>query len=199
MVTNSKDYEELLWQIQSNAPTEKAILLPKNEKIYDIDLNTRKISVPKFLSVAKDHYAETIYFKFDRYFDYTDLTTKACIIRFTNAAGNSYIYPVPYYDTQTLAYENKVLIPWCIQGAATEKAGIVKFAICWFSTNEKKEISYSFNTLVAEGTILQGQNNIDDPSLTSDQIVLSPELMQMIEKLEDDYNKGTFTLYWLDV
>ena len=199
MITNSHDYEEMLWEIQSNAPTRKALLLPKDEKIYDIDLNTRKISVPKFLSVAKDHQAETIYFKFDRYFDYMDLTTKACIIRFTNAAGNSYIYPVPYYDTQTLAYENKVLIPWCIQGAATEKAGIVKFAVCWFSTNEKKEISYSFNTLVAEGTILQGQNNIDDPSLTSDQIVLSPELIQMIEKLEDDYNKGAFTLYWLDV
>jgi hypothetical protein len=30
---------------------------------------------------------------------------------------------------------------------------------------------------VAEGTILQGQNNIDDSSLTSDQIVLSPELI----------------------
>ena len=199
MITNSHDYEEMLWEIQSNAPTRKALLLPKDEKIYDIDLNTRKISVPKFLSVAKDHYAETIYFKFDRYFDYTDLTTKSCIIRFTNANGDSYIYPVPYYDTQTLAYENKVLIPWCIQGAATEKAGIVKFAVCWFSTNEKKEISYSFNTLVAEGTILQGQNNINDSNLTSDQIVLSPELIQMIEKLEDDYNKGAFTLYWLDV
>lgn len=199
MITNSHDYEEMLWEIQSNAPTRKALLLPKDEKIYDIDLNTRKISVPKFLSVAKDHYAETIYFKFDRYFDYTDLTTKSCIIRFTNANGDSYIYPVPYYDTQTLAYENKVLIPWCIQGAATEKAGIVKFAVCWFSTNEKKEISYSFNTLVAEGTILQGQNNINDSSLTSDQIILSPELIQMIEKLEDDYNKGAFTLYWLDV
>lgn len=199
MITNSHDYEEMLWEIQSNAPTRKALLLPKDEKIYDIDLNTRKISVPKFLSVANDHYAETIYFKFDRYFDYMDLTTKACIIRFTNAAGNSYIYPVPYYDVQTFSDENKVLIPWCIQGAATEKAGIVKFSICWFSTNEKKEISYSFNTLIAESAILQGQNNLDGEELANNQINLSPELFQMIEKLEDDYNKGTFTLYWLDV
>ena len=51
MITNSHDYEEMLWEIQSNAPTRKALLLPKDEKIYDIDLNTRKISVPKFLSV----------------------------------------------------------------------------------------------------------------------------------------------------
>ena len=198
MITNSNDYEEMLWELQSSAPTRKAILLPKNEKIYDIDLTTRKISVPKFLSVAKDHYAETIYFKFDRYFDYMDLTTKACIIRFTNANGDNYIYPVPYYDTETLAYENKVLIPWCIQGAATAKAGIVKFAICWYSTNENKKISYSFNTLVAEGTILEGQNNLDT-NLDDVSVNLDSSLLELIQRLEYDYSHETFTLYWRDV
>ena len=133
MVTNPSDYEEKLWQIQSNAPTTKAILLPTDEEIYEIDLNTRSISVPKFLSVAKDHYAETIYFKFDRYYDKMDLTTKCCIIQYTNAAGNTYIYPVPFYDTQILSDENKVVIPWCIQGAATEEAGTVNFAVCFYS------------------------------------------------------------------
>ena len=198
MITNTKDYEEALWELQSNAPTRRAILLPKNEKIYDIDLNTRKISVPQFLSVAKDHQAETIYFKFDRYFDYTDLTTKTCIIRFTNANGENYIYPVPYYDTETLANDNKVIIPWCIQGAATDKAGIVKFAICWYSINENKKISYSFNTLVAQGTVLAGQNNLD-MNLSDVSINLDSELLELIERLENDYKNETFTLYWRDV
>ena len=45
MITNAQDYEEALWELQSRAPTRRAILLPKDEKIYDINLNTRKISV----------------------------------------------------------------------------------------------------------------------------------------------------------
>ena len=198
MITNPQDYEEALWELQSSAPTRRAILLPKNEKIYDIDLNTRKISVPKFLSVAKDHEAETIYFKFDRYYDYIDLTTKACIIQYTNANGESYIYPVPYYDTETFAGENKVIIPWCIQGKATEKSGIVKFAVKWDSVNENKKLSYTLNTLRAEGEVLSGQNP-NEMDWSSDQIDLSSELVGLIQDLEDAYKNNTFTLYWRDV
>lgn len=198
MITNAQDYEEALWELQSSAPTRRAILLPKDEKIYDIDLNTRKISVPKFLSVAKDHEAETIYFKFDRYYDYIDLTTKACVIQYTNANGDSFIYPVPYYDTQTFADTNQVLIPWCIQGKATEKAGIVKFAVKWYSVNENKKISYSFNTLRAEAEVLAGQNP-NQMDWSNDQIDLSSELAELIQDLESAYNNNTFTLYWYDV
>lgn len=199
MITKPSDYEEMLWEIQSNAPTRTAILLPKDEKIYDIDLNTRKIDVPKFISVEKDHEAETIYFKFDRYFDYMDLTTKSCIIQYVNANGDSYIYPVPYFDIETLADENKVIIPWCIQGAATAKAGVVKFAICWYAVNAEHKISYSFNTLVAEGQVLQGQNPGDTATISSDSIDLSSELLELIQELENAYNNNTFALYWRDV
>ncbi len=198
MVTNAQDYEAALWEIQTNYQTRKAILLPKDERIYDIDLNTRKISAPTFLSVSKDHEAETIYFKFDRYFDYIDLTTKACVIQYTNANGDSYIYPVPYFDIETFASENKVVIPWCIQGKATEKAGLVKFAVKWYSINESKKLTYSFNTLVAEGQILQGQNP-NEMNWENDQIDLSPELAELIQDLEYAYNNNTFTLYWRDV
>ena len=199
MITDSHDYEEMLWRIQNNTPPRKALLLPKDEKIFDIDLNTRKINVPKFLSVAKDHEAETIYFKFDRYFDYIDLTSKACVIQYINAKGDSYIYPVPYYDTQTLVNEGKVIIPWCIQGAATEEAGTIKFAIRWYEVNAEKRISYSFNTLIAEGKILEGQHTIDNPELSMDTIQLSSELIDTIYQIQEDLNNNQLTLYWLDV
>ena len=198
MITNAQDYEAALWELQSTAPTRRAILLPKDEKIYDIDLNTRKISVPKFLSVAKDHEAETIYFKFDRYYDYIDLTTKACVIQYTNANGESFIYPVPYYDVETFVSENKVIIPWCIQGKATEKAGTVKFAVKWYATNHDKKIIYTLNTLKAEAEVLAGQNP-NEMDWSSDQIDLSSELVQLIQDLEEAYNNNTFTLYWRDV
>ena len=198
MITNAQDYEEALWELQSTAPTRRAILLPKDEKIYEINLNTRKISVPKFLSVAKDHEAETIYFRFDRYYDYIDLTTKACVVQYTNANGESFIYPVPYYDTQTFADTNQVIIPWCIQGKATEKAGMVRFAVKWYAVNENKKICYSFNTLRAEAEVLAGQNP-SQMDWSNDQIDLSSELAELIQNLEYAYNNNTFTLYWYDV
>lgn len=198
MVTNPSDYEELLWQIQSNAPTTKAILLPKYEKIYEIDLNTRTIAVPEFLSVEKDHQAETIYFKFDRYYDRIDLTTKTCVIQYTNANGESYIYPVPFYDIETFGIAGKVLIPWCIQGAATEVAGIVKFAIRFYSIDINRKITYDLNTLVAQGCILQGQEG-EFENFSESSITLDNSLLELIQELEQAKNDGLLALYWVDV
>jgi hypothetical protein len=33
----------------------KAVLMPHNEHIMNVDLNTRTIETPEFLSVTKDH------------------------------------------------------------------------------------------------------------------------------------------------
>lgn len=199
MVTQAKDYEEMLWQIQSTAPTTKAILLPKDEEIYEIDLNTRSISVPKFLSVEKDHQAETIYFQFDRFYDHIDLTTKCCVIQYTNAAGNSYLYPVPFYDVETLGFSGKVIIPWCIQGAATEKAGIVKFAVTFYSIDLNHKINYCLNTLIATGEILNGQN-VDDLSDYSEyQILADSSLLEMLQQLQQLVTSRELVVYWMDL
>ena len=197
MVTNSQDYEELLWEIQNNSAISRAKLLPKDEKIFNIDLNERTIEVPEFLSVAQDHQSETIYFKFDRFFGNVDLTTKVCIIQYKNANGDEYIYPVPYYDTETLSVNrDKVLIPWCIQGAATAYAGTISFSVRFFSLDANKHITYDLNTIVASGKILEGQNwelnNISDSQFTLDNDFLLN--LQRIEEAQDGLK-----LYWIDV
>ena len=199
MVTNSQEYAEKLWQIQANNPPTKAILLPGDETIYEVDLNARTIAVPKFLSVAKDHQAETIYFQFDRFYDRIDLTTKCCVIQYVNAAGDSYIYPVPYYDVQTLSEERKVIIPWCIQGAATEEAGTVKFAISFYSVDIDHKINYCLNTLVASGEILNGQNTDDLSDYTESQVTLDSSLLELLQSLEALANSHELAVYWLDV
>lgn len=198
MVTNPSDYEEKLWQIQSSAPTEKAILLPTDEKIYDIDLNTRKITVPKFLSVEKDHQAETVYFRFDRYYDLIDLTTMSCVVEYINANGDTYIYPVPFYDTSLFIDKNQVLIPWCIQGPATEKAGTVKFAVRFYQINKDHKLSYSLRTLVAESQVLKGQK-ADDGNISYDNIDLNDNLLEFLQEVESAYRDNVLTLYWVDV
>jgi hypothetical protein len=51
--------------------------------VYDIDLDTREITAPKFLGVLKDHSSETIYFRINRFHDFMDLANVACIIQYT--------------------------------------------------------------------------------------------------------------------
>ena len=199
MVTNSQEYANKLWQVQSSNPTRKAILLPGDETIYEVDLNTRTIAVPKFLSVAKDHQAETIYFQFDRYYDRIDLTTKCCVIQYTNAAGDSYLYPVPFYDVETLSEQHKVIIPWCIQGAATKEAGMIKFAISFYSVNLDRTIDYCLNTQVAAGEILNGQNESDLSEFTEVQVTLDSSLLELLQSLENLANSHELAIYWIDV
>jgi hypothetical protein len=89
------------------------------------------------------------------------------------------LYPVPYYDTETFAYYGKILIPWCIQGPATEKAGKVKFAIRFYSVNAEHKLSYSLRTLVAESLVLEGQNT-NDEDISPDNIDLDNELIEFL-------------------
>lgn len=198
MITQPSDYEEMLWQIQSNAPRETAILLPKDEQIYDVNLNTRTINVPKFLSVAKDHQAETLYFKLDRYFGLKDLSQTTCIIEYTNALGDSYIYPVPFYDVKTFSNEGKMLIPWCIQGHATEAAGVVKFAITFYVIDGRHKLNYCLNTLVARGEILSGQNDSID-GISESQITLDATLLELLQEIERLSNDRILSVFWIDV
>ena len=70
----AESYENLLYDLQKNNKTPLIThLLPKDNQIHVIDMNTRTIDVPQFLSVRFDHNAEVIYFKCARYFEGVDL------------------------------------------------------------------------------------------------------------------------------
>ena len=81
MITSAQEYYSKLYQIQDENPPTLALLLPSDERIYEINLNARTIEAPEYLSVETDHYAEAIYFKMPRYFDGIDLTTKTAVIQ----------------------------------------------------------------------------------------------------------------------
>ena len=80
MITTAEEYLQKLWLLYSENTPNKAILLPSDEIIYEIDLNSRIIKTPSFLSVKKDQAAETIYFLIDRFAGEIDLATTACVI-----------------------------------------------------------------------------------------------------------------------
>ena len=200
MITNYQDYENKLWSIDKQMRTSTAILLPTppKEELIPIDLNERKIKVPKsFIIVSQDHSAETLYFTFDRYFDGMDLSNTCCIIQFQNAKGEAYYYVVPYMDITTDNVNQKIIMPWVIQNAATQYAGTIKFAIKFFKLDATGHLIYELNTLVAEAIVEQGQN-WDLDNISQEEFVFDNAFIQAIHDLEQAHQNGTFTLEWID-
>ena len=200
MITNYQDYENKLWSIDKQMRTSTAILLPTppKEELIPIDLNERKIKVPKsFIIVSQDHSAETLYFTFDRYFDGMDLSNTCCIIQFQNAKGEAYYYVVPYMDITTDNVNQKIIMPWVIQNAATKYAGTIKFAIKFFKLDATGHLIYELNTLVAEAIVEQGQN-WDLDNISQEEFVFDNAFIQAIHDLEQAHQDGTFVLEWID-
>ena len=206
MITSVEDYLKELWKLQDGNLPAQAILLPSDETIYNVNLNTREIDAPNILSAKTDHLAETIFFSVDRYFDNMDLTKTVCVIQYVNQNatdedGNpagGFLYLVPFYD---IAYfqkkgENKILIPWAVGGPATAAAGPVTFALRFFLCNaEGTEIIYNLNTLPAESRVLESM----DVVVEDNQNFMIPDttiamLYQSINEV-----RNYVTLKWIEV
>jgi len=221
MITSAYEYLSHIQEIQNINLRKERLSIPESEPIYAIDLNTRTIETPTFLSVETDHTAETVFFKVDRYFDTVDLADSTCIIQYINAKGKSYIYAVPIYDTQTLAADGKMLIPWVIQGPATASAGAIKYAIRFYkikkttetiqdgdgviNTEEPKyEFEYIINTIPSTSRILSGlgdkgyqiaeaafEEELDKKTVTG--------LEEILSRLTILENSDGFNIYWTDL
>ena len=164
MITSAKEYLAHLQQIRNENLHKEVLHIPADEQIYAINLNARTVDSPVYLSTETDHTAETVFFSVDRFFETHDLADSTCIIQYVNPKGKSYVYVVPIFDLESFADEGKILIPWVIQGHATEAAGIIKYAVRFFNLKEIEkidnqkdyEIEYIVNTQVAQSRILKG-------------------------------------------
>jgi hypothetical protein len=106
MIVTPQEYNSLLHQLadpNNNLYDETAqeiyrkayIRIPKDEKIYNIDLNTRKIEAPDYIGVETDENVEIIWFKFDRYYENLDLYNGACWIQYINANKQKFFWYAP--------------------------------------------------------------------------------------------------------
>lgn len=216
-VTEITSVEDLLFQIQEYEDEsgkhypQIANLLPSDDQIIDIDLNTRKINAPDFLSVQYDHNAEIIYFKCDRYLDNMDLTNCVCIIQYQNAehpnkankmVRDSGLYWVPYFDISHYDTDKetglaipKILIPWAIQGLATLYPGSVNYTVRFYQiAPDGQTFLYNMSTRVAQGSILHGMDL--DASLEEFQIDTTEveRIYSAIAQAKEDS-----ITYWMDV
>lgn len=218
MITSEQDYLKFLHQIQNpNRPTQiiplpsfidaNTEIQPGYEPMYYINLNDRTIQAPDYLSVEYDHNAETIYFSVDRFYDNIDLSTMTCIIQYQNANPDTikggYLYLVPYIDIYTLAKDNMMIIPWVIEGPATQFAGDVTFAIKFYKTSVHPEddksyvYNYVLNTVPSKSKVLHGLNieaTTENYYFTASEVANINNRISNIEQKLNEEEIGV--LYW---
>lgn len=199
MITSPKDYDELLYRLQDYNRTYQIIPLPKDEPIYEIDLNTRKIVAPDFLSVEYDHNAETIYFKCDRYFDCVDLARDdiTIVIQYENANPKKnergFLYLPLYVDTLTFKDEGKIAFPWVIEGPATAYSGTVTFSIRFYRIDKDGVYDFNLNTLSSTSKVLHGMQ-----IQNTENFIIAPTVIDDIYDKISKLNKD-FDVYWIDL
>lgn len=144
------------------------LILPQDdEPVFDIDANTRKITVPSEfarngIAVQGDELAEIIYFAIDRYFDTTDLYEKDILVQWEGPVKAGQMEPkkgLSVTINKSLALiPGKVVFGWPITSDITETAGNIKFAIRFYDrikdeVTKKELLAYSFSTLTATAKV----------------------------------------------
>lgn len=145
----------------------KFLRLPLDEPLFQIDANTRKITVPAEFrangaSVQGDHLAEVIFFSIERYFDYKDLST--CNIEINWKMGSKEGKTtrfIKFEKAMTIddVQSNCIIFGWPINDIVTEKSGQLVFAVEFNNTEgegDNKKVTYRFNTLPTTINIKDG-------------------------------------------
>lgn len=150
--------ESFFGYIQEIGELDKKFLrLPLDEPLFEIDANSRKITIPSDftangLSVQGDHLAETVFFSIDRYFDYMDLNN--CNIRINWKIGDASGQSVNFSKSVD-AEPGKIIFGWPVAKDLTGKSGTLSFAV-EFYTERDNVTSYSLNTLISTINIKEG-------------------------------------------
>lgn len=207
-VVVAKEYFENLFRIQDQNPPSLALLLPSSKRTFHIDLETRKVESPEFLSVEREHKAEVLYFTVNRYFDYIDLAETVCIIKYVNAKKESHYYAVPFYDVVTpnqpeweQGKDDKstelMLIPWVLDGQVAATAGTVKYSFEFYKMDpDGLSIIYSLNTIPTTGTILHGIET-DAGFNPEDYEFSASQFEQLMSAVNENNTKWLAGLQWL--
>lgn len=161
--------------------------LPLDEPTFDIDTNTRAITVPaefgkNGVSVQGDN-AEILYFAVDRYFETMDLFSDDITVAIqwetpasrTAAAVNG-ISTALFRDCILLNNEEKVVFGWAINRKITQVAGAVKFAVRFFTLDNDRSPKFVLNTLPQQvkinASIGLDEFNFERPTVRDEQEII---------------------------
>ena len=140
--------------------------LPLDEPFFEINANTRVITVPSELrqiGVIGDKYAEIVFFKIDRYYDAVDLDTRHIYIEWEAPDGNGGVIKGVSRDflRDTQSESDKIIFGWLINDQLTSNVGNIRFAVRFVewhsnadSANSGEDLVYSFSSLPAQITVV---------------------------------------------
>lgn len=202
------NYKSLLYEIKNAAiNSDRTVNVPSNKELYEVNLNTREIAGPNIISIQGEHYAETIYFLVDRFYDNMDLAQTNCVIQYI-INDEAYVYAVPFCDIST--YDGKIIIPWSISLSATHNSGTIRYIMRFYLISENSifnkegvydpsgaEFAYSLSTLPASGTIRTSLDIEDVDFSAEDQFLQLPEryfeFVNLLNRMVDNA-----TVYWVE-
>lgn len=194
MITSPEEFFQRLAEIQQQTRSvEVKMINPSNEPRFVIDADTRMITIPakmKSIGVYTDHNAETIYFEIARYFDSADLTQKACVVQYINAANEQYVHAV----TNKYIDGDKLIVSWTISDCVTKAPGKVEFAVRFYELEESEgglmEFAYNFNTVPAIVEVERGLNIMNSPEVRPN----GDDLSELVAKINDIFVNGSLQL-----
>ena len=111
----------------------KFFRLPLDEPMFEIDANTRVISIPSHfktngLSVCGDNRAEMIFFSIDRFFDLIDFNNAKIFINWKLGANSGRIEKLEQFMSTDII-PGKVVFGWPVENIVTKKSGALSFAV----------------------------------------------------------------------
>lgn len=131
--------------------------IPVDEPVFEINANTRGITVPGELSqvgVVGDKLAEILFFRIDRYYDAVDLDTRHIYIEWELPDGTRGISRDFLKDTQS--EKDKIIFGWLIDDVLTNQIGTIRFAVRFVEWTDREDTAandakllYSFSSLPA--------------------------------------------------
>lgn len=196
MITSPQEYKDMLTQLKNPNDYLHYVQVPKDETVYKIDLNSRTIDAPKFLSVSEDHNAEVLWFSVDRFFDSYDLAHCTCWVQYKNANGDMFYYSAPLIIKGEEYGNDTILIPWVVSKEVTAKAGNIEFAFQFFTLSaDNLRFVFMLNTLPAKSQVLNSIN-IENPESDAKQEFAADELRMIYSEL--NRLSGAYHLFWVD-
>lgn len=152
----------------------KFIMMPLDEEVFNINLNTRSISIPatfaKTGGVQADQMAELIIFETDRYFDYMDLANTQIYVQWQLPDNNHTAGATAITIKDLNSKPGKIRFAWPLHDTITKYQGVIKFSVRFYLITEERnqdgtiqrKLSYSLNTLDANLTIKPALNPTAD-------------------------------------
>ena len=141
----------------------KYTILPVDEELFEIDANSRVITVPASfkkngIGVQGDEIAEIIYFKIDRFFDATDLNNMEIYIQWETAQDSRGVTDKGVSKEWVRDIESepgKIIFGWPLSSTITGRSGTIKFSVRFYQwvDENKTALSFSFSTLTAQANI----------------------------------------------